>query len=405
MTLARDRIVNLLKDLVEKQYRSLYLGLFANCVVIGIGMTIVGATLPKMLTEFSWSYTAAGAVIAAGSLGDFASSFTCGVLIERIGPKAVMVGGIILQTLALAFFAAIPSVVLNFILSLLIGFGQGGIDVTVNYSVARMQKRGESHPMSIMHSAYAIGSVVGPIVIGLIIRSGLHWQLVYRGVGGISVLVGVTMLALPFRRIGIARGETTSEVESESPARLPMFYIAALILFLYVGLEFGSSKWVGEYFVTVLGSQASVGAFMVSVFWTGLLVGRLGIPILFRKVEHGVLLLSLSLVATTSVAFSILVRSPVVAGIGFFVAGLGCSAIYPLVMTIVGHYFRKGQGKAIGFAATGGAVGALVFPFAMAAVSEAVGLKNGFWLYFLLGLVMSAVAATVVPMVRHREKA
>jgi MFS family permease len=144
---------------------------------------------------------------------------------------------------------------------------------------------------------------------------------------------------------------------------------------------------------------------MVSVFWTGLLVGRLGIPILFRKVEHGVLLLSLSLVATTSVAFSILVRSPVVAGIGFFVAGLGCSAIYPLVMTIVGHYFRKGQGKAIGFAATGGAVGALVFPFAMAAVSEAVGLKNGFWLYVLLGLVMSAVAATVVPMVRHREKA
>jgi MFS family permease len=143
---------------------------------------------------------------------------------------------------------------------------------------------------------------------------------------------------------------------------------------------------------------------MVSVFWMGLLLGRLGIPILFRKVENGIALVSLSLAATTSLAFSILVRSPVFAGIGFFAAGLGCSAIYPLVMTIVGHYFRMGQGKAIGFAATGGAVGALVFPFAMAAVSEAVGLKNGFWLYVVLGFAMSAVAAAVVPMVRRREK-
>lgn len=367
-------------------------------------MTIVSATLPRMLAEFSWSYTAAGAVIAAGSLGDFVSSLTSGHLIERIGPKAVIVGGMILEALALAFFAATPSVVLGFILSLLIGLGQGGVDVTINYSVARMQKRGESRPMSIMHSAYAIGSVVGPVAIGCVMRSGLRWQLVYRGVAGLAFLLGATMLALPFQRIGHSRAETRREVTAESPPRLPMLSIAALILFLYVGLELGASKWIGEYFVTVLGSPASVGAFMVSVFWAGLLVGRLGIPIMFRKIEHGVLLLSLSLAASASVAFSILVRSPVAAGIGFFAAGLGCSAIYPLVMTVVGHYFRKGQGKAIGFAATGGAVGALVFPFAMAAVSEAVGLKKGFWLYVLLGCAMSALAATVAPMVRRREK-
>ncbi|MGO9310486.1 MAG: MFS transporter [Spirochaetia bacterium] len=395
--------MHLLKGLVEKQHRSLYVGLFANCAVIGVGMTIVGATLPRMLAEFSWSYTAAGAVIAAGSLGDLASSFTCGVLLERIGPKAVMAGGLVLQTLALAFFAATPSVVLNFILSLLIGLGQGAIDVAVSYSVARIQKRGESHPMSIMHSAYAIGSVAGPVVIGLIIRSGLHWQAVYRGVAGITALMGVVMIALPFRRIAMARGDATPEVEPGGPARRPMFYLAAAILFLYVGLEFGSSRWIGAYFVNVLGSPASVGAFMVSVFWMGLLLGRLGIPVLFRKVDHGVLLLSLSLAATASVAFSILVRSPLVSGIGFFVAGLGCSAIFPLVMTIVGHYFRKGQGKAVGFAATGGAVGALVFPFAMASVSEAAGLRNGFWLYVVVGLAMSAVAAMTVPMVRRRE--
>ena len=391
--------------LIEKPYRSLYLGLLANYVVIGVGMTIFGATLPNMLAEFSWSYTAAGAVIAAGSLGDFASSFTCGFLLDRIGPKAVMVGGIVLQALALALFATSPSVPINFILSLLIGFGQGGIDVTVNYSVARMQKRGESHLMGMMHSAFAIGAVVGPAAIGLVMRSGLAWSLIYRFLAGVSALAGLAMLVLPFGRIGGAEEKPGATKAPESPERTPMLYIAAAILFLYVGLEFGASRWVGEYFVTVLGCKASVGAFMVSVFWTGILLGRLGIPLLFRKAGQGKLLISLSLAATAALAFSLLVRSALAAGLGIFAVGLGCSAIYPLVMSIVGEYFGRGQGKAIGFAATGGSVGALLFPFAMSALSQAAGLGKGFGIYLLLGLAMSGLAATVPPILRRRASA
>ncbi len=387
--------------LVEERYRSIFIGLFVNCVVIGIGMTIVGATLPKILGEFSWSYMAAGAVIAAGSIGDLVSSFSGGILVERIGAKAVMVGGLLLETVALAFFAATPSVPINFALSLLIGFGQGAVDVTVSYAVVRIQKRGESRPMGIIHAGYAIGCVVGPVAIGLTIGSGLSWQLIFRGMALIVGLLGAAMLTLPFGRIAVTREEAVAATESESPARLPMFYVAAAILFLYSGLEFGSSKWVGEYFVSVLGCPASVGAFMVSVFWTGLLVGRVAVPVLFRKVEHGVVVVALAFVATGALALTVLIRSPVAAGIGFLVVGLGCSAIFPFVMTIVGNYFRKGQGKAVGFAATGGALGALVFPFAMASVSQGSGLGNGFWLYVLVGLALSVLALAALPMIRR----
>ncbi len=255
--------------------------------------------------------------------------------------------------------------------------------------------------MSVMHSAYAIGAVAGPATIGLILRSSLRWQLLYRGLAGILAATAVLAMALPFPRISADR---VRKSEPTVLRRRAMFYLGAALLFLYVGLEFGTSRWVGEYFVSVLHSPASLGAFMVSVFWTGLLIGRLSIPALFRRVEQAVLLLALSLMATASVALTILVRSPVVAGVGFFLAGLGCSAIFPLVMTIVGQYFRTEQGAAIGFAATGGAVGALVFPFAMAAVSGTVGLRYGFLLYVLLGLATTVVAAVVVPTVRRRER-
>ena len=388
---------------IAQPYRYLYMALLANCIVIGIEMTIIGATLPNLLDQFSWSYTAAGAIIAAGSLGDFISSYSAGALLDRLGPKAVMMGGLILQGFALAFFATTPSVASNFILSILIGLGQGGVDVTINYAVARMQPPGESRPLGIIHSAYAVGSVVGPAITGLIIQAGLHWQSVFRAVAGVTALIGIIVLALPFRRIGETLPQPAPDGVAGKLSRQPLFYLSALILFLYVGLEFGISRWVGEYFVTILGTNAAIGAGMVSLFWTAILLGRIIVPGLFRKVAQSALLIGLALFASAAVAFSLLVKSPRLAAIGFFAAGLGCSAVYPLVITIIGQYFRESPGRAIGFAATGGAAGALVFPLVIAAVSQSVSLTTGFWVYVSIGFLMSAVATVIAQLVQRRK--
>lgn len=393
-----------LTGFIAKQHRYLYIALLANCIMIGVEMTIIGATLPKMLAQFSWPYTVAGAIIAAGSFGDFVSSYISGTLVDRIGPKVVIVSNIFIQVLALAFFAATPSIVLNFILSMLIGFGQGGVDVTINYSVSRMQKPGESRPMGIIHSAYAIGSVIGPAITGIIIYAGLHWQLVFRAVAGLTTLIGIIMLTLPFQRIKETQYKSTSDMASGKPSHQAMFYLSGLILFLYVGLEFGTSRWISEYFVTTLGINASIGAGMVSIFWIAILLGRIAVPILFQKIERSILLTRLSLFATVSIAFSILVKSPIMAAICFFATGLGCSAIYPLVMTITSQYFQESQGKAIGFAATGGAIGALVFPFIMSAISDSTNLTTGFWVYVLIGFLMSTVTAMIAPIVHKQKK-
>lgn len=387
--------------LIEPRYRSLYVGLFGNFVVFGIGMTIIGATLPKILAEFSWSYTGAGAVIAAGALGYFLSTYLSGVLLQRLGPRAVVCGGLVVQATALMFFAATPSILLNFLLNLLIGLGQGATEVTINYSVVRMERKGDSHLMSIMHAAFSVGAVIGPFVIGLIIRAGLGWQLMYRGLGLITLLMAVILSLLPFNRLTHANADDeTVDKATARPERHPMFYLAFLVLLVYVGVELGSSNWVGEYFVTVLGASASVGAFMVSVFWIGLLIGRVGVPMVFRGVEHAKVLTGLALFTTMSLAGAILFKTPIIVGFGFFLAGLGCSAIYPLVMTILGHYFSAGQNRAIGFAAAGGGVGSLVFPFVMATVSQAFGLRVGFLLYVIMGLGMSALAFAVFRQVR-----
>ncbi|HUX13007.1 MAG TPA: MFS transporter [Spirochaetia bacterium] len=388
--------------LIERTYRSLYIGLLCNFVIFGVGMTIIGATLPKILSEFSWSYTAAGAVIAAGALGYFLSTYLNGILLQKIGPKAVTTIGLGLQVVALGLFAATPSVALNFFLNLLIGLGQGATEVTINFAVVRMERKGESHLMSLMHAAFSVGAVVGPLVIGFIIRFGMPWQLIYRGLAVITLLMAAAMLLLPFDRVAHASVTRTATAPSARPERQPMFYLAFLMLFLYVGLELGTSNWVSEYFVRVLGGTASLGAFMVSIYWAGILVGRLAVPLLFRKSEQARVLIGQSISVAVTLAAAVLFKNPIGSGSAFFLAGLGCSAIYPLVMTIIGHHFSTGQNRAVGFASTGGGVGSFVFPFVMSAISEAFGIQNGFFLYILLAVVMALVSFLVLAQVKHR---
>lgn len=383
--------------LIDRTYRPLYGGLLSAFVIFGIGMTIIGATLPKILAEFSWSYTAAGAVIAAGALGYFVSTYLNGILMQHIGPKAVITIGLALQVVALAFFATTPSIALNFFLNLLIGLGQGGTEVTINYTVVRMEQKGQSHLMSLMHAAFSVGAVIGPLAIGFIIRFGMAWQLVYRGLAAVTLALVVAMLLLPFGRVSHAEVEEDKKSRATAPPeRQPMFYLAFLVLFLYVGLELGTSNWVSEYFVKFLGSAPSIGAFMVSVFWGGILIGRIGVPAVFRRVEHTRVLVGLALASGVTLAAALLLRDAVGSGFAFFLAGLACSAIYPLVMTIIGHHFSAGQSRAVGFAATGGGVGSFLFPFIMAAVSETFGIQKGFFLYVLMAFIMTAITMAVL---------
>ncbi len=389
----------------NKELRILYVGLLCVFAVFGISMTIIGATLPGILADFSWSYTAAGSVIAATALGYFATAYAGGILLQRVSPKLIISVGLALQIAALFLFGRTASVALNFILCLFIGCGQGATEVTVNYCVVRIERKGQSHLMGIMHAAFSFGAVIGPLIIGLLIGAGLPWRIVFEGLGGIVLLLIAAILALPFKGLALERSEKKSHAGSK-PERQPLFYLAFIVLFLYVGIELGTSNWISEYFVSTLHATVSAGAFMVSVYWLGIMIGRIVIPLAFRRLEHSLVLLWLSIGCALTLAASLMMRSVAAAGLSFFFAGLSCSAVYPLVMSIIGQNFpAEAQSRAVGFAATGGGLGSLLFPVVMSAVAESAGIRNGFVFYTLMAAAMTGASLAVYSRVRRSVRA
>lgn len=380
---------------IESQFRSLYFAMLLNFVIFGVTLTIIGATLPKIIREFQWSYTATGVVLSAGSIGYFVSTFVSGILLQRLRPKLIVATGLAIQAVGLSLFAARPVVLLNLMLNFLIGLGQGGTEVVVNFSVVHMERSGQSRLMNLMHAAFAVGAIIGPFAVGRIMDAGLSWQMIYRLMALVTILMAGTLSLLPFSRLKRESSKSGDEPRLIELLKHPLLILSFLILFLYVGTELGVSAWVAEYYVKILDVSASAGAYMISIFWIGLLAGRLGLSG-YRGRRQAEVMFILASTCTVALLFAVLMRGPWLAGFGFFLAGLGFSAIYPLVIALVGKHFKRGQGAAIGFAATGGGIGAFAFPFFMAAIADRFGMRRGFFFYIALDFIMVVLTCAVI---------
>ena len=395
---------------VPARYRSVYGGLVTISLLFGANFTVTGAVLPQMIRSFDWSYTAAATVMAVGSVGYFGATFVSGFVMRRIGLRVTAVIGMALNAGALALFGATPSLAANVLLYGVVGIGSGCVEVVLNYGAVRLERDGRSQLMNLLHAAFSVGGMLGPLAASRLLDAGAPWQIVFRIIAVGAALAAVWMVLLPFHRLEEtgpptpnkrARRAERASAGGSSVAELPLdpllvgFCVA--LLFIYVGAEVGVSGWIAEYFVSVLDSTPAQGAILVTLFWGGILAGRLLLAFFYTGTNSALAILTLATVAAAGLVVAIAAGGAVVAAAGFVAAGFGFSCIYPLVMSIVGRYVpARRQSVAVGLASSGGGIGALVFPFPIAAVAQQAGIRRGFLLYLLLTVLLMGIALAAV---------
>jgi fucose permease len=378
--------------------RRLYFIFLAGFVIFGTTFTITGAALPRIIRSFGWSYAVTGAVLAASAVGYLVSTFASGLLVRRFQPKRVLLAGLLLGSASMLFFMRWPSPWLNLGLNLAIGVCQGTLELVTNLEVIHMERRGQSRLMNLMHAAFSVGAIAGPFAVGTLFAAGLGGTVVFTAAGALLSLMALLFALTPFPRVH----DEASHGKSRATLGQPLVLLLTVVLLVYVGTEVGVSNWVSEYFVNVLGAAASMGAFSVSLFWAGLLAGRLGVSFLYKGTRQELLLLALALSSACALTVALLMRSPAGVAAAIFLVGLGFSAFYPVTMALVGDRFKSGV--AVGTVATGGATGSFAIPFVMAMVAQALGLRGGFWFYLGLDVVLVVLTLALIRLARGRHE-
>jgi fucose permease len=395
----------------------------AGFFLMGATFTGIGAALPEIIRGFGWSYADSGIFLAAGSIAFFLCTLAAGALGQRFGARKLLVSAFLISAAGCLGLGAVESLWINIIFHVFLGVGHAGVEVATNTAVARMERSGEHVLMGWAHAIFAAGAVLGPLLVAAALALGLPWQGAYRLMGGLFLLGILPLVLLSFQDVdrdespaesadagadgaeggeGPARSEAGAGDSGSPPARphrtsadRPVTAIvatAALTILVYVGVEIGVSNWSGEYLVSRFGVSSVLGSVPVFLFWTGLLAGRALMPVLFRNTALRYQLYALTVFLTLSLGLAALAWSPVVAALSFLLAGLGCSSIYPLVMTLAARRLTRRRSLGIGFISTGGGVGGFVFPFIVAFIAEALGIRAGFVVLAGLSLMLAAVS-------------
>lgn len=188
-----------------------------------------------------------------------------------------------------------------------------------------------------MHTLLGLGLAVGPLVVAPFVASDL-WMGFPLLLASLSLLVAIAVLGVRLPR-NAGEGGATPEPREKLPLGETLFWSFAVITVLYAFAEGTFANWAVIYLNEALGVPETTAGLAITVFWGALVAGRLAASALVLRVATQVIWLLLPALMIVTFLLLPLARGGAI-GIGLFaLAGLACSAFFPLTIALVSRLF------------------------------------------------------------------
>jgi fucose permease len=215
-------------------------------------------------------------------------------------------------------------VVLGF---LLVGAGNGLIDVYLNVAAQRVEVAIHRPVLQWLHASYALGGVTGAAIAGLLLVSGadFRWGL---AVAGLALVVTAAWNArtAPSER----SPEGTQTVLSISALfRTPALWVPALVVLFAFLVEGSMDTWSGLYLRDQLGASAGVAAMAFIAFSGAIFLGRLFAGRVLFGLGARTTIIVAGLGSLAGGLLATLTDSLAVVGVAYLVLGFMISAAAP----------------------------------------------------------------------------
>ena len=351
------------------------IGYCAAFVALGLANASLGPTLTDLATNTRAALAQISYGFTARALGYLVGSVLGGRLYDRRPGNPVMGTTLLLMALSMALVPLIPVLWMLIAMLLLVGLFEGVVDVGGNTLLVWVHGDEAGPYMNALHFFFGIGAFLSPIFVAraLAAGSGVTWA--YWTLALLIVPVAVAVLRLPSPsspvREHTAPGEQPASVLRSTPAVLVA--LIALFFFLYVGAEGSFGGWIATYAKTTGLGDATTAAYLTSVFWGAMTLGRLlSIPLAARLRPRTLLLGDL-----IGCLLSILVviawpGSSAALWIGTFGAGFSMASIFPTMISFAGRHMTT-TGKTTAWFFVGGSSGGMLIPWLIGQWFESTG--------------------------------
>lgn len=248
-------------------------------ISLGLPDSLFGVAWPVVHLEFGihQSFASVYGIVTGVCTGG--ASFVAGWLLRKFGTGKVTFFSILLTVAGLVTTSFAPNIVVMMICSVIMGYGAGAIDTGLNNYVSLHY---EARHMNWLHCFWGVGVTVSPMIMSRFLGGEAGgWRSGYRAIALIQL--SIALLVLVTLKLWNKTEETQPEEAAEAAPeksgadllRMKGVLTGMLSLGFYCGGEFLLNTWGASYAVNVFGIAPDVAARWVSLFFCGIMLGRM----------------------------------------------------------------------------------------------------------------------------------
>ncbi len=369
-------------------------------IALGLPDSAFGAAWPVMHVDFGMKESFASVYSVIIGLCTGGSGFFAGKLLRRFGTARVTFVSVLMTAAALFGISMSPNMAVAVLFAVILGYGAGAIDTGLNNYVSLHYK---ARHMSWLHCFWGIGIMTSPLILSVFLDKNepSSWRNGYRVVAIILLAIGA-LVGIFLKKWIKTDSEYTAEVENNG-AKVSIKKIlkikgvvpSILSLGFYCGMEFTFSTWGATFFVNSFATDPAQASAYVSLYFGGIMLGRLLSGFLSAKMSDSRLIFTGLSVAAVGLAVLILPWE-MSAAAGIFITGLGFGPVFPSVLHTVPARFGKAFSADItGLHMTGAYAFGFVFQMTIGYISSNISFKiMPFALLVLCACAISAAASS-----------
>ena len=213
-----------------------------------------------------------------------------------------------------------------------LGIGFGLTVPALNTFAATFFPNKVDRALLLLNALLGVGTALAPILFAVFVAMGIWWGLPFLVAALIAVLL-LFSLRLPLNQ-GVSSSD--AQVKTFAVGTVPSrFWVFAAFALCYGVCETMNGNWASLYMTKTLGASSAVASLALTCFWGAVTVGRLFFAAIEKWFPARRVCVALPfVVAAAFVVAALLPKNETLLGVATFaLAGLGCSALLPLMIS------------------------------------------------------------------------
>ncbi len=382
-----------------------FLALFA---IVGFASYGVAFYYDFMTKEYGWSRTivTSGNALSKVLVGPL-FGFFAGYLIDRYGPRKMMLSGAFMASIALIglSFSKTLSFFYTFYIFNALGYVFGG-PLPCQVLVSRWFDNNRGKAMGIAYLGIGVGGAIAPLLAAQLEKGfGWHFSLMSIGILVLLIAFPLTFFIKDSSEFRIEKSKKETFVPIKMILRNPNFYLLAIGSMLSIGTVGGIGQHLKYYLRDISFTQVEASHVMSFILLSSL-AGRVLMGFLADIINRKYVMLMLFLFVAASIPLLLISDFP--GRIYFFAIlfGIGIGGNYMIIPLISADLFGvKALGRTMGIILVVDGIAESVFPMLVGSFYDTTrSYANGFYILFCATL-LGALIITFLPNTNKTGKA